>query len=95
MFSSASAPQKGEDFAKIEEDYLKYILPGMTHWQHPSFFAYFPVGCTFEGILGELYANCGSNPGFNASFLLLIITCFIDWILMALHSGFAALHVPS
>jgi len=38
---------------------------GMTHWQHPSFFAYFPTACTFEGILGDLYLSSVSNPGFN------------------------------
>ena len=39
--------------------------PGITHWQHPSFFAYFPTASTFEGILGELYSSSVSNPGFN------------------------------
>ena len=40
-------------------------VKGLTHWQHPAFFAYFPTACTFEGILGDLYANSTSNPGFN------------------------------
>ena len=69
----AAAPEKGEDFAKIEEDYQKFILPGLTHWQHPSFFAYYPTGCTFEGILGELYANFSVNPGFNVRLQIMII----------------------
>lgn len=38
---------------------------GLTHWQHPSFFAYFPQACTFEGILAELYQTSVTNPGFN------------------------------
>ncbi|KAG2139188.1 pyridoxal phosphate-dependent transferase [Suillus bovinus] len=37
----------------------------LTHWQHPSFYAYFPTSSTFEGILAELYASSTSNPGFN------------------------------
>lgn len=38
---------------------------GLTLWQHPSFFAYFPTACTFEGMLGDLYASSTANPGFN------------------------------
>lgn len=63
----ASAPVEGEDFQLIADDYQKYIIPGLTHWQHPSFFAYFPTACTFEGILGELYASSAPTPGFNWS----------------------------
>ncbi|KDQ18690.1 hypothetical protein BOTBODRAFT_185213 [Botryobasidium botryosum FD-172 SS1] len=59
------APQKGEPFERVEEDFQKLILPGITHWQHPSFFAYFPSPVTFEGILGDLYSSSLSNPGFN------------------------------
>ncbi|OAX40527.1 hypothetical protein K503DRAFT_781319, partial [Rhizopogon vinicolor AM-OR11-026] len=67
LLPGASAPTVGEDFQLIADDYQKYILPGLTHWQHPSFFAYFPAACTFEGILGELYASSVLNPGFNWS----------------------------
>ena len=38
---------------------------GLTHWQHPNFYAYFPTACTFEGVLGDLYATSATNPGFN------------------------------
>jgi hypothetical protein len=53
----------------IADDYQKYIVPGLTHWQHPSFFGYFPTACTFEGILGELYSSSTANPGFNVPLL--------------------------
>jgi aromatic-L-amino-acid decarboxylase len=39
--------------------------PGITHWQHPSFFAYFPTANTFEGVLADLLSSSVSNPGFN------------------------------
>ncbi|RXW21325.1 hypothetical protein EST38_g4541 [Candolleomyces aberdarensis] len=61
------APENGEDFTKIADDVKEMILPGLTRWQHPSFFAYFPTACTFEGILGDLYSSSLSNPGFNWS----------------------------
>ncbi|KAL0072735.1 hypothetical protein AAF712_000498 [Marasmius tenuissimus] len=60
-----SAPQQGEDFAVIAEDYKKHIVPGYTPWQHPSFFAYFPTGFSFEGLIGDIFASAASNPGFN------------------------------
>ncbi|KAI0922914.1 hypothetical protein AcW1_002567 [Taiwanofungus camphoratus] len=60
-----SPPEVGEDFGAIADDYQKLILPGLTHWQHPSFFAYFPTAATFEGMLADLYASSTSNPGFN------------------------------
>ncbi|KIP09950.1 hypothetical protein PHLGIDRAFT_28767 [Phlebiopsis gigantea 11061_1 CR5-6] len=60
-----TAPEQGEDFQTIADDYQKLIVPGLTHWQHPNFYAYFPTACTFEGILGDLYATSATNPGFN------------------------------
>ncbi|KAK2463954.1 hypothetical protein APHAL10511_004005 [Amanita phalloides] len=60
-------PEEGEDFQMIADDYQKLIIPGLVHWQHPSFFAYFPAGCTFEGILADLYSSSVCNPGFNWS----------------------------
>ncbi|KAH0829225.1 pyridoxal phosphate-dependent transferase [Lanmaoa asiatica] len=66
--TQATAPQTGEAFEKITQDYHKLIVPGLLHWQHPRFFAYFPTASTFEAILGDLYANgIGPNPGFNWS----------------------------
>ncbi|KAK7689917.1 hypothetical protein QCA50_006556 [Cerrena zonata] len=60
-----SAPEQGEDFQDIQDDYQKLILPGVTHWQHPSFFAFFPTACTFEGVIADLYISSAPNPGFN------------------------------
>jgi aromatic-L-amino-acid decarboxylase len=60
-------PEDGEDFQLIAADYERLIVPGLTHWQHPSFFAYFPTACTFEGMLADLYASSACNPGFNWS----------------------------
>ncbi|KAL1745769.1 pyridoxal phosphate-dependent transferase [Schizophyllum fasciatum] len=61
----ASPPQAGEPFQDIAADYKRCVLPGLTHWSHPSFFAFFPTACTFEGILADLYSSAVSNPGFN------------------------------
>src|SRR5437660_2048168 len=49
-----NAPTKGEPFEAILKDVEKLILPGVTHWQSPNFFAYFPSNTSFPSILGEL-----------------------------------------
>ncbi|MCO5590158.1 hypothetical protein L7F22_044127 [Adiantum nelumboides] len=61
------APEKGEEWKVIAKDYQEKILPGITHWQHPNFHAYFPGNTTFEGMLADLHASAVSNPGFNWS----------------------------
>ena len=38
----AAPPETGEDMAAILADFDRIVMPGMTHWQHPGFFAYFP-----------------------------------------------------
>jgi len=53
----ARAPEKAEKFEKIFGDFEKIIMPGITHWQSPSFFAYFPANNSFASILGELLAS--------------------------------------
>lgn len=58
-------PAQGESMEAITADFHNHILPGITHWQHPSFFAYYPSIASFESILGDLYAGSISNPGFN------------------------------
>ena len=37
----ASAPDQGEPFSAVLKDVEEILLPAMTHWQHPRFFAYF------------------------------------------------------
>jgi len=51
-----SAPQQGEGFDEILADVKRVILPGITHWQSPNFFGYFPANTSPPSILGELLA---------------------------------------
>src|SRR5207249_4337435 len=51
-----SAPFHGEPLETILEDVDRLILPGITHWNHPSFFAYFGITGSGPGIVGELIA---------------------------------------
>ncbi|MGD1092126.1 MAG: pyridoxal-dependent decarboxylase, partial [Bryobacteraceae bacterium] len=53
----ASLPEKGEPMEAILEDFRKLIMPGITHWNHPSFHAYFSISASGPGILGEMIAS--------------------------------------
>jgi aromatic-L-amino-acid/L-tryptophan decarboxylase len=50
----ASAPETGEPFANVLADLDELIVPALTNWQHPRFFAYFAVTASEPGILAEL-----------------------------------------
>jgi aromatic-L-amino-acid decarboxylase len=47
-------PASGESLARIFDDFESKILPGITHWNHPGFFAYFSISSSIPGILAEL-----------------------------------------
>jgi aromatic-L-amino-acid decarboxylase len=51
------APDYGESMEEIINDFYEIILPGVTHWNHPSFFAYFSITGSGPGILGELLSG--------------------------------------
>ncbi|MCG8504927.1 MAG: pyridoxal-dependent decarboxylase [Sphingomonadales bacterium] len=51
-----SAPAEGEDMAAILADFERIVLPGVTHWQHPDFLAYFPANSSPPSVLGEMAA---------------------------------------
>ena len=50
----ASPPRDAESLELILRDFEERILPGITHWNHPGFFAYFSISASVPGILGEL-----------------------------------------
>src|SRR5210317_633624 len=52
-----SAPETGQDMRDIWNDFQSIVLPGMTHWQHPRFFAYFPANATPPSMLAEQVAS--------------------------------------
>jgi aromatic-L-amino-acid/L-tryptophan decarboxylase len=59
-----AAPEQGEPFAAILRDLDELLLPAVTHWQHPRFFAYFASTATGPGILAELLAAALNNVAF-------------------------------
>jgi aromatic-L-amino-acid/L-tryptophan decarboxylase len=52
----AAPPDEPEPFAAVLQDLDEVLLPGITHWNHPRFFAYFAISGSEPGILAELLA---------------------------------------
>jgi aromatic-L-amino-acid decarboxylase len=79
----ASAPEEGEPFANVLRDLDDLIVPALTNWQHPRFFAYFAVTASEPGILAELLAAAMQQVALNwraspASTELELRT--VDWV---------------
>ncbi len=49
-----SPPKNGEPFDKIFKDFNEIIIPGITHWQSPNFYAFFPANNSYPSILAEM-----------------------------------------
>ncbi len=52
----AAPPERGEPFERWMADFERVIVPGMTHWQHPGWMAYFPSNTSPASVLGEMLA---------------------------------------
>jgi aromatic-L-amino-acid decarboxylase len=57
----SSPPEKGEPMQQILADVDRLIVPALTHWSHPSFFAYFATSTSAPGIFGELLSAAFDN----------------------------------
>lgn len=53
----AHGPETGEPMAAILDDFQNLIVPGLTHWNHPRFFAFFSITASGPGILGEMLSS--------------------------------------
>ncbi|MBO0814923.1 MAG: aminotransferase class V-fold PLP-dependent enzyme [Actinobacteria bacterium] len=53
----AHPPERGEPFEALLADMDRVVLPGVTHWQHPRFFAYYPANASGPAVLGDLLSS--------------------------------------
>jgi len=56
-------PETGEPFTALLDDLDRIVVPGLTHWQHPGFFAYYPTGASGPAALADLLASGLSVQG--------------------------------
>jgi len=80
-------PEHAQDMAAIFDDFEKIIVPGMTHWQHPRFFAYFPANASPPSVVAEfltasLAAQCMLWQTSPAATELETVT--MDWLRQAI-----------
>ncbi len=61
----AGPPETGESFEAVLNDLNEIILPGITHWNHPNYFAYFPSNATLPSVLGDLICSGIGGIGLN------------------------------
>lgn len=81
------APEHGEPIDEILRDLDRVVMPGIVHWQHPGWFAYFPANSSYESILGEL-----ASAGLGVQGMLWstspacteVETHVLDWLVHAL-----------
>jgi aromatic-L-amino-acid decarboxylase len=95
-----AAPEQAEPFDAIIADFERVVLPGVTHWQHPSFFAYFPANASPPSVLAEMLtatlgAQCmlwQTSPAATE-----LETRVLDWLrqLIGLPDGFAGVIQPT
>ena len=88
-----AAPQHGESFDDIMDDVDRIIMPGITHWQSPNFFAYFQANVSGPSILGELLSAGLGVQGMlwaTSPACTEVETRVLDWLvdMMGLPQGF-------
>ncbi|KAL0944465.1 aromatic-l-amino-acid decarboxylase [Colletotrichum truncatum] len=78
-----SAPEAPESWADIHADLQSHIVPGITHWQSPSFHAFFPCSSSYPAMLAELYSNAFNGAHFNwicSPAVTELETIVLDWL---------------
>ncbi|MCS7316158.1 MAG: pyridoxal-dependent decarboxylase [Bryobacterales bacterium] len=59
------APEEGESYEALLEDFERLIVPAATHWNHPRFFAWFPSSSSPPAVLGEMLAATLNTNGIH------------------------------
>jgi aromatic-L-amino-acid decarboxylase len=77
------APVKPEPWSNIMADVDRVIIPGITHWQHPRFHAYFPAGNSYPSILADMLSDAIGCVGFSwaaSPACTELETIVLDWL---------------
>ncbi|XP_010006651.1 PREDICTED: aromatic-L-amino-acid decarboxylase isoform X5 [Chaetura pelagica] len=77
------APQNPESFEDVFKDIEKIIMPGVTHWHSPYFFAYFPAASSFPALLADMLSGGIGCMGFSwaaSPACTELETVMLDWL---------------
>lgn len=78
-----SAPEEGETYEDIMKDVERVIMPGVTHWHSPYFFAYFPTGSSYPAMLADMLCGAIGCIGFSwasSPACTELETVMLDWL---------------
>uniref|UniRef100_A0A8C8R9D4 Aromatic-L-amino-acid decarboxylase n=1 Tax=Pelusios castaneus TaxID=367368 RepID=A0A8C8R9D4_9SAUR len=78
-----SAPQEPENFEDVLKDFERIIMPGVTHWHSPYFFAYFPTVGSFPALLADILSGgigCLSFSWAASPACTELETVMLDWL---------------
>jgi aromatic-L-amino-acid decarboxylase len=79
----ASPPEEGESLDALLRDMDRIVMPGITHWQSPDFFAYFPANTSGPSIIGDLLCaglNVQGMMWINSPALTEVESHMMDWL---------------
>ena len=83
---ATAPPERGEAFERVFADFERIVAPGITHWQHPRFFAYFPSNSAPPSVVSEILVSA-LNPVCmlwqTSPAATELETCMIDWLRQA------------
>ncbi|CAG8573461.1 6661_t:CDS:2 [Paraglomus occultum] len=87
------APEEAEPWEDIQADFESTILPGVTHWQSPNFFAFYPANSSFPAIIADMFSDMINCVGFNwicSPACTELETIVLDWVsrLIGLDDGY-------
>ncbi|XP_044149428.1 aromatic-L-amino-acid decarboxylase-like isoform X5 [Bufo gargarizans] len=78
-----SAPEEGETYEDIMKDVERVIMPGVTHWHSPYFFAYFPTASSYPAMLADMLCGALGCIGFSwaaSPACTELETVMLDWL---------------
>ncbi|XP_073534437.1 aromatic-L-amino-acid decarboxylase [Phyllobates terribilis] len=78
-----SAPEEGETYEDIMKDVERVIMPGVTHWHSPYFFAYFPTASSYPAMLADMLCGAIGCIGFSwasSPACTELETVMLDWL---------------
>ncbi|XP_065836684.1 aromatic-L-amino-acid decarboxylase-like isoform X2 [Oscarella lobularis] len=81
------APEQPEQWDDVFKDIERAIMPGVTHWHHPQFHAYYPAGFSYPSLLGEMLCDAIGCVGFSwiaSPACTELETIVLDWLGKAL-----------
>ena len=77
------APEQGESFQQVLRDVDEVLMPGVTHWQSPDFYAYFPANASEPSLLGDMLSSAFGVQGMlweTSPACTELETVMMDWL---------------